>query len=96
MPHTPLSLTCLRYLARQIRLIPKKVISAIAGIKPSFRATQLIPTTGNKLMRTMVRTLACWAMNLGLQVDAEILDKFLECDKGVPFELILIQPWKSR
>ena len=36
------------------------------------------------------------AMNLGLQVDAEILDEFLECDKDVAFELILIQPWKSR
>jgi len=34
-------------------------------------------------------------INLGLQMEAEILDKFLECDKDIAFELILIQPWKS-
>ena len=40
----------------------KKSISAVVKERPSCKATQLIPTTGNKLARTIVLRLSCFAM----------------------------------
>ena len=42
--------------------ILKKSMSPVVTEMPSFRAIQLIPTTGNKLTRTMVLRWSCFAM----------------------------------
>ncbi len=47
-----------------ISTIAKKSEHTIAGMRPSFSAIQLIPTTGNKLKRTIARRLSCLAMKL--------------------------------
>ena len=49
-------------LTRPIKPTAKKSMNAIADTGPIFIASQLIPTTGNKLTRTIARMLACSAM----------------------------------
>jgi len=40
----------------------KMSMSAVVKERPSFKATQLIPTTGNKVARTIVLRLSCFEM----------------------------------
>ena len=45
---------------------PKRSTSAKVVTVPSLRATQLTPTRGNRLQRTIARKLSCFAMNLAI------------------------------
>jgi hypothetical protein len=47
---------------RPINPVPNRSISEIDGKIPSFKATQLIPTRGNKVIRTIVLKLSCFAI----------------------------------
>jgi hypothetical protein len=58
-------------LTRPIKPQAKKSINAIVDTGPIFIASQLIPTTGNKLTRTITRRVACSAMKLA--TDGEYL-----------------------